>query len=108
VELDRLIADAERAGDRFIGQPFRQELEDLGLACRQRLCKCGVAVTELGRYSLVRVRSGHDDGVGIHALPASGGRRRDLTDDFDRAALELRSQPCPIERRAGENDAHVI
>ena len=108
VELDRLIADAERAGDRFIGQPFRQELEDLGLARRQRFREWGVVVTGLGRYWLVRIRSRHDDGVGVHALPPSVGRRRDLTDDLDRAALKVRSQPCPIERRAGENDAHLI
>jgi len=66
VELDRLIADAERTGDRFVGQPFRQQLEDLGLARRQRLRERGVVVTELGRSSESRVRSRHDDGVGVH------------------------------------------
>src|SRR5262249_18430424 len=37
VKLGGLIADAEPVGYRFVGEPFREQLEDLNLPRRQRL-----------------------------------------------------------------------
>ena len=56
MKLDGLVADAEPPGDRFVRQPFGQELEDLNLARCQRLVKSGLLVGA-GRPRLVGVSS---------------------------------------------------